>query len=158
MHSSRHYIHDVMSSVGYCTRGQVRVCVHMIKGYRTVLLRKRIISQHMGKTNSRFGSLGSDDSACARSERSWLFWSLFVCVCDNNQFKGQPVQSGLYQCSRVICTNIINGSITSTVLGSHGIKSWWYQFFCLPSKVYARVLERSIQPVVEPQIEEEHCG
>ncbi|XDV43830.1 hypothetical protein PO909_012233 [Leuciscus waleckii] len=34
----------------------------------------------------------------------------------------------------------------------------WITFLSLPGKVYARVLERRIWPIVEPRIQEEQCG
>ncbi|KAI3370288.1 hypothetical protein L3Q82_024461 [Scortum barcoo] len=34
----------------------------------------------------------------------------------------------------------------------------WGQCLCLPGKVYARVLERRIRPIVDPRIQEEQCG
>uniref|UniRef100_A0A3Q0SVJ2 X-ray repair complementing defective repair in Chinese hamster cells 3 n=1 Tax=Amphilophus citrinellus TaxID=61819 RepID=A0A3Q0SVJ2_AMPCI len=35
---------------------------------------------------------------------------------------------------------------------------WGITLLSLPSKVYARVLERRVRPLVEPQIQEEQCG
>lgn len=72
-------------------------------------------------------------------------------------------------------THLSNIAWESGTVPVIGRQVWWFPFFkkgdrrvcsnyrgitllSLPGKAYARVPERGIRPVVEPQLEEEQCG